>query len=158
MRKARFRSLRETERSMSNVASSSDNASSYSFFTYLPANSLYKSTFTLFFTKSTSISSMRKNFPVKSTIGRVFPSLSTSVSPGTSFSLPILASSAPKVGAICTIPVPSSVVTKSPQTTLKAFSVTFIHGKSCSYPIPASSEPFHVFSNTRKGIFLSPSL
>ncbi len=32
------------------------------------------------------------------------------------------ASSAPKVGAVCTIPVPSSVVTKSPDITLNAFS------------------------------------
>tara|TARA_B100001059_G_scaffold106651_1_gene106310 strand:+ start:1919 stop:2101 length:183 start_codon:yes stop_codon:yes gene_type:complete len=33
-----------------------------------------------------------------------------------------IASSAPNVGEVCTIPVPSSVVTKSPEITLNAFS------------------------------------
>jgi pyruvate,orthophosphate dikinase len=63
-----------------------------------------------------------------------------------------------KFGAICTIPVPSSVVTKSPVTTLNALPFAFTHGISCSYSKPASSSPFHTLSTTWNGISLSPGL
>ena len=56
------------------------------------------------------------------------------------------ASSAPKVGAVCTIPVPSSVVTKSPEMTLNAFSgLSFgkAYFNSCSYLIPTKSFPIN---------------
>ena len=71
------------------------------------------------------------NFPCKSTKGTAFPFSSKTNIGGTSgvASLATFASSAPKVGAVCTIPVPSSVVTKSPEITLKAFSA-FSYGKA----------------------------
>ena len=47
------------------------------------------------------------------------------------FFLPILKSSAPNAGAVCTIPVPSSVVTKSPVITLNGSARHSICG---SYP------------------------
>ena len=49
-----------------------------------------------------------------------FPCLFTSVKEPMPSFLHRLLSSAPKLGAKCTIPVPSSVVTKSPIRTLKA--------------------------------------
>lgn len=45
------------------------------------------------------------------TIGRRFPSLSIIIKGGTPLAFATRSSSAPKVGAICTIPVPSSTVT-----------------------------------------------
>ena len=96
------------------------------------------------------------NFPVMSTIGRIFPSLSIKVNPGTSFSLATLASSAPKVGAVCTIPVPSSVVTKSPATTRKGSpSAGCAYGNNCSKRISVSSFPLKV-PRTLNGIFFCP--
>ena len=63
-------------------------------------------------------------------------------------SLATRASSAPNVGAVWTIPVPSSVVTKSPKITLNAFSgFSCGRGESfqiCSYLISTSSWPFKV--------------
>ena len=59
------------------------------------------------------------------------------------------ASSAPKVGAVWTIPVPSSVVTKSPEMTLNAFCLFSnyrLKSKSCSYVIPTKSLPLNSFT------------
>src|SRR5207248_1661660 len=56
--------------------------------------------------------------------------------------LPTLKSSAPKAGAAWTMPVPSSVVTKSATKTLNAFGLFVLFaskGSNCSYEIPSSS-------------------
>ena len=62
--------------------------------------------------------------PCKSTNGTKLPLSSFTKSGGISgvACFATMESSAPNVGAVCTIPVPSSVVTKSPEMTLKAFS------------------------------------
>ena len=60
------------------------------------------------------------SFAKSVTSGTKRPRLSTKVKEPMPLSLATLKSSAPKLGAICTIPVPSSVVTKSPIITLKA--------------------------------------
>ena len=73
------------------------------------------------------------NLPCKFTNGTGFPFSSRTNIGGISgvASLATLASSAPKVGAVCTIPVPSSVVTKSPEITLKAFSGFWYGNANC---------------------------
>ena len=71
------------------------------------------------------------NFPCRFTNGTGFSFSSKTNIGGTSgvASFATLASSAPKVGAVCTIPVPSSVVTKSPEIIRNAFS-GFWYGKA----------------------------
>ena len=85
--------------------------------------------------KTSGTFSPLKNFPCKSTNGTKLSFSSLMSIGGISFSRETRASSAPKVAAVCTIPVPSSVVTKSPAITRNAFS-GFSAGKnqgtSCS--------------------------
>ena len=63
-----------------------------------------------------------RNRPCRSTSGTPWPVPSSTSMAGTPASLATRASSAPNVGAVCTMPVPSSVVTKSPGMTWKASS------------------------------------
>ena len=73
------------------------------------------------------------NFPCRSTSGTRSPFLFLINIGGTSglAFFAAIASSAPNVGAVCTIPVPSSVVTKSPDINLNAFSgLSFGRGES----------------------------
>ena len=130
-------------------------SSSYSFFSYLPAKLLVKATSVVFTKITVPALPGRKNFPVRS-IGRIFPSLSTKVSPGISFLTYLRIGSKSRRNA--TIPVPSfSRLQNRHKQLLNAFSVTFTQGKSLFIFQATNSVPFHVFSNTRNGIFLPPS-
>ena len=140
----------------SKVSSCSVSVGSYAFFTNRPANSWYFSVSTDDCTKASSKSSNKKNFPVMSTIGRVSPFFVNIINPGTPAFLATKASSAPNVGAMCTIPVPSSVVTKSPAITRNAPLPGFTHGMSCSYSKPTKSLPEHSPMISKVAIFFSP--
>ena len=108
---------------------------------------------------NTGSANSERNFPLKSTNGTRFPCSSFTNKGGTPASAATLASSAPKVGAVCTIPVPSSVVTKSPGIIRNASSGRSsgsAYGMSCSYFKPTKSVPVTVFS-IWYGIFFAPA-